>query len=54
MTTNKILWDDINFLDDMNNCGVGEIIFNFIDKDGTMNGYDISFKALYEIYYGAI
>ncbi len=50
-STNKILWDDIKlFLDDMNNCGVGEIIFNFIDKDGTMNGYDISFLKHYMKY----
>ena len=46
--TKKILWDDVKlFLNDMNNCGVGEIIFNFIDKDGTMDGYDVSFLMKY-------
>ncbi len=47
----NILWDDIkSFLNDMNNCGVGEIIFNFIDKDGMMNGYDIIFLKRYSNY----
>ncbi len=46
--TQEILWDDIcNFLNDMNNCGVGEIIFNFIDKDGMMDGYDTFFLKNY-------
>ncbi len=47
----KILWNDIKvFLSDMYNCGVGEIIFNFEDKDGMMNGYDISFVKRYVKY----
>lgn len=46
--TKKILWEDIKiFLNDMNNCGVGEIIFNFVDKDGMMNGYDMIFLKQY-------
>lgn len=34
---------DLNFyqfLEDLNNIGVGEIVINSIDKDGTMTGYD--------------
>ena len=46
--TQEILWNDVKiFLNEMNNIGVGEIIFNFIDKDGTMNGYDTYFLNSY-------
>lgn len=36
--------DNINletFIDDMNNCKVGELIVTSVDKDGMMDGYDI-------------
>lgn len=47
-TTKQILWDDIKiFLNQIIGVGVGEIIFNFIDKDGMMNGYDILFLNKY-------
>jgi cyclase len=30
------------FVEMLNNAGVGEIVINSIDRDGTMNGYDTS------------
>ena len=46
--TQEILWNDIEiFLNEINNVGVGEIIFNFIDKDGVMGGYDTCFLDSY-------
>lgn len=49
--TNEILWNDIKiFLVEMFNCGVGEIIFNFIDRDGMMEGYDTFFLYKYMKY----
>ena len=39
----KIKLDIFNFLDNLEELGVGEIIINFINRDGTRGGYDINF-----------
>jgi imidazole glycerol-phosphate synthase subunit HisF len=46
--TKKIFWNSIKvFLDDIDKVGIGEIIFNFVDKDGVMDGFDIFFLKKY-------
>ena len=37
--------DPIDFAEQMQDRGVGEIVFNFVDLDGTMQGYDVEFIA---------
>ena len=38
--TKKIDIDILTLIDDLQNLGVGEIVINSIDKDGTMTGFD--------------
>ena len=38
-------FDPIDFAEQMQDRGVGEIVFNFVDLDGTMRGYDVEFIA---------
>ena len=42
--TKKIDKDFFLLLNDIENFGAGEIVINFIDKDGKMNGYDYDFS----------
>ncbi|KNE28293.1 AglZ/HisF2 family acetamidino modification protein [Achromobacter spanius] len=35
--------DPIRYAEDLSKAGVGEILVNSIDRDGTMTGYDVSF-----------
>ncbi len=39
--TRKHSWNPIDFACKMEDCGVGELIVQSIDKDGTMKGYDL-------------
>jgi cyclase len=39
--TTKTPWDPINWAQEAERSGAGEIILNSIDQDGTMKGYDI-------------
>jgi len=39
----KIKIDIINFIDNLEQLGIGELIINFINRDGTRKGYDIDF-----------
>ena len=39
----KIPSDPINYLTFLQNLGLGEILIQFIDKDGTRSGYDLNF-----------
>jgi len=41
----KMKLDIINFIDDLEELGIGELILNFINRDGTRLGYDINFIA---------
>ena len=39
----KIINNDLfEYINEMEQCGVGELLINSVDKDGTMTGYDIS------------
>jgi len=40
--TKKIKIDLIDFIEEVQQLGVGEIVINSIDKDGTMKGYDFN------------
>jgi len=37
----KTKTDPVKFAVEMNKCGAGELLLNSIDRDGTMNGYDL-------------
>ncbi len=41
--------DPLKMLQKVQEAGVGEVVFNFIDRDGTMKGYDLEYaKILWE------
>lgn len=40
---NKTNINPVHYCEEISKLGAGEIVLNFIDKDGTMSGYDINF-----------
>jgi cyclase len=42
----KVSVDLIKLINELQNCGVGEFIFNSVDRDGTRIGYDLDLLSM--------